>query len=258
MAFDGSARTYDDDFSHHTLAAWLRQRTWARLDTHFRPGMRVLELGCGTGVDALHLAERGVEVIATDTSPAMLREVDAKAHAAGLAIRTQILDMNDPATWRDLGLVDGAYSNFGALNCTRAWGALFAWLGQQIRPGGVFACGVMGPFCLWETAWHALHGDFRTATRRWSGQRIATLADGAQIPVFYPAANSLCRAARPYFVQRRALCGLGVALPPSDVYPVIEKRPRLTGFLVQCEASLAPRFPWRAWGDHYWLEMERI
>ena len=38
------------------------QAVWRRLDDGFGPGDRVLELGCGTGEDAVHLAQRGVRV----------------------------------------------------------------------------------------------------------------------------------------------------------------------------------------------------
>ncbi len=255
MSFDGSASTYDEDFTARPLAAWLRARAWSRLDALFVPGMRVLELGCGTGEDAAHLAARGVEVIATDVSQAMLATTRAKAEH--LPLQTAYLDLNEPRTWADFGPLDGVYSNFGALNCTRAWGALAAWLGRQMPPGGAVALGVMGPFCAWESAWHGLHGDAATATRRWRGESLAVLADGARLPVYYPTPGRLRAAWRPLF-RGRALLGLGVALPPSDIYPVIERRPRLARFLVQCEAALAPRFPWRAWGDHYWLELERV
>ena len=42
------------------------------LEKAFRPGDRVLEIGCGTGVDACFLAERGVKVLACDSSPQMI------------------------------------------------------------------------------------------------------------------------------------------------------------------------------------------
>ena len=45
---------------------------WRWLDTAFQPGEQVLELSCGTGEDALHLAEQGVRILATDPSAGML------------------------------------------------------------------------------------------------------------------------------------------------------------------------------------------
>jgi len=45
-----------------------RGQVWSVIDSLFRPGDRVLDLGCGTGDDALHLAERGVDVEGIDAS----------------------------------------------------------------------------------------------------------------------------------------------------------------------------------------------
>ncbi|HEY1015278.1 MAG TPA: methyltransferase domain-containing protein, partial [Herpetosiphonaceae bacterium] len=88
-AFDTVAERYDGDFTSRRLGGWLRAAVWRRLGAAFRPGDRALELGCGTGEDALWLARRGVAVTATDVSPGMLRVAAAKARAAGLADRIE-------------------------------------------------------------------------------------------------------------------------------------------------------------------------
>lgn len=58
---------------------------WARrvemLASHIRPGMRILELGCGTGYFTKKLAETGASVTAIDISPDLLK-VAAAEHAA--------------------------------------------------------------------------------------------------------------------------------------------------------------------------------
>ena len=48
-----------------------------------KAGERVLELNCGTGEDAVHLARRGVRVLATDNSPRMLAAARSKIARAG-------------------------------------------------------------------------------------------------------------------------------------------------------------------------------
>lgn len=54
-------------------------------------GLRILDLGCGTGHHAGELASRGAEVIGIDADPAML----AKAHADHPAVRFVHLDAAD-------------------------------------------------------------------------------------------------------------------------------------------------------------------
>ncbi|MBC8099557.1 MAG: class I SAM-dependent methyltransferase, partial [Armatimonadetes bacterium] len=175
MVFNPLAQTYDHDFTDAPIARWLRGRVQARLTQHFPPGARVLELGCGTGEDAAYLAARGVRVLATDASPAMLDAARRKNQASAL-VDYALLDLAHlpEADW---GQFDGAYANFGVLNCLADWRPLAAWLAARIVPGGVIAFGVMSPYCAWEVAWYAAHGDFRTATRRWRRSAAFTPPD---------------------------------------------------------------------------------
>jgi hypothetical protein len=104
---------------------------------------------------------------------------------------------------------------------------------------------VMPPFCLWESAWYALHGDIAKATRRWR-PCVASVA-GAELPVWYPSARHLARAFRPRFVMR-AVDGLGAVLPPPYV------RHAAPDWL----AELDRRMPFSyLWADHYIAVLER-
>ena len=57
-----------------------------------RPG-RVLELGCGTGADALWLARQGFEVTAVDSSPTALERARTRAELAGVLARFVLADV---------------------------------------------------------------------------------------------------------------------------------------------------------------------
>jgi len=67
------------------------------------PPGRALDLACGTGRNALWLAERGWSVTAVDGSPAAIEIL--RQRAAGLRIETQVADFEDggfaiePAHW---------------------------------------------------------------------------------------------------------------------------------------------------------------
>lgn len=267
--FDPLAAAYDQTFTETAIGRYLRARVQARLDSHFQAGAAVLELGCGTGADALHLAGRGVRVLATDASPAMLDLTRAKA-AGNPLVQVERLDLRAlPARtpWPPLhegqGLraradFDGAFANFGPVNVLDDWQPLAAWLAQQIRPGGIVGLGVMGPLCLWEMGWHGLHGDLQTAFRRLKG-RASFQAVGmiAPLTVYYPTVGRLERNFAPHF-RRIHLEAVGLFLPPGDVYGVIEKRPRLLKLLTALEDRCARFAPLAHLADHYWIEFERV
>lgn len=259
MSFDVAATTYDTDFSHTAIGLWLRQRIQQRLAALFSPQQIVLEIGCGTGEDALWLAQHGIHVWATDASLSMLEITQRKVAEAGLAdyVTCRQLDLNELPQWEDAPLFDGVFSNFGPVNCTNDYTGLRDFLAQHVRIGGKIGLGVMSPFCLWETLWHGLHLDFKTAFRRFNRQQEAVLADGSSLMVYYPSARQLAAAFGSAFTLQ-SMVGVGVWLPPSDVFGVVEARPALMNRLFHLERHTAHIWPFKTWADHYWLEMIRV
>lgn len=248
--FDPLAPDYDTTFTHSSIARFLRGRVHARLQAHFSAGAQVLELGCGTGEDARWLAARGVSVLATDASPAMLAAAQSK-NADMPGIRYELLDLHNLPSGL-AGPFDGALASFGPVNVLADRRPLARWLAARIRPGGVVGLGVMGPLCPWEIVWHGAHLNFRTATRRLRGAASFATASG-QIPIFYPTLRQITAEFAPDFRPVFAL-GLGVFLPPSDVYGIIERHPRWLRLLITLEGWWSP--PHLA--DHYWIELVRV
>jgi len=165
-AFDGIAWRYDELWTCSTVGRLQRDAVWRRLDTLFRPEDELLDLGCGTGEDAIHLEGLGMKVLALDASPEMVRVARARgAHALALSIENL-------ASIK--GHFDGAISNFGAFNCVDDLKAVRSSLAQLILPGGYLAICVLGRFCVWETLWYLLHGRPRKAFRRLRSGRVST------------------------------------------------------------------------------------
>ncbi len=218
-AFDAIAPTYDTMWTGAFIGALQRRQVWQELDSAFRPGERVLEIGCGTGVDAVHLAQAGLLVHATDISMSMLGVARQRIEREGLSRRITL----DHRAVEDLiqvdmpGPFDGAYSNFGVFNCVQDFHVAASNLRRLIRPGGKLIICLMGRFCLWETAWYLLHGKLQKAFRRLrggNGGSEASLVPGLPIRVFYPSIARLASAFRPSFTLLSS-CGIGVLVPPS-------------------------------------------
>jgi len=218
-AFDAIASTYDTIWTGAFIGTLQRRQVWQELEATFRPGERVLEIGCGTGVDAVHLAQAGLQVHATDISMSMLCVLQQRIEREGLDRRITL----DHRAVEDLvhvdmpGAFDGAFSNFGVFNCVQDLHVAASNLAGLIRPGGKLIICLMGQFCLWETAWYLLHGRLQKAFRRLrggDGGSEASLVPGLPIRVFYPSTARLASAFRPKF-KLLSSCGIGVLVPPS-------------------------------------------
>ena len=169
-AFDGMAQEYDAAFTATRLGRVLREMVWERYESRFAGRERLLEIGCGTGEDAVHLARRGHQVFATDASEEMVRVARYKAEHAGVAHRIQFLCAPMESLGHELAGMrfDGVYSNFGALNCAAYLQTLSAELARHLAPGAPLVFVVMGRHVLWEWAWFLARGEARKAFRRLS------------------------------------------------------------------------------------------
>lgn len=270
-AFDAVASEYDSDFTDSRLGRWLRARVWQILARQFAPGQQVLELTCGTGEDALWLAQRGAHVTATDGSAEMLKIAVAKAEETGLRHRVtfHVLSLQDLTgqgvdALRHLATAngqspapppfDGVYSNFGGLNTVSDWRPLARALSEMVRPGGKVVLVPMGPFCPWEIGWHLLHGQLRAAFRRF-GDNARARVGTTTIPVWYPGSRRLRRHFQPWFRHQESH-SLGLWLPPTYLAHLVERWPRLFHRLDRIERATSRLT--RGWGDHYITVFERV
>jgi len=84
-----SPKTYDRGIQLLTLGK-LRRAHQQILSEHIQPGMRVLEIGCGTGALAVQMAEQSTQVVGVDISPQMLGAAAARVKARNLQDRISL------------------------------------------------------------------------------------------------------------------------------------------------------------------------
>ncbi len=58
-----------------------------------KPGMKILDMGCGEGRHAIELAKRGYQVTGVDISPALIKAASARAQQLGLEIDFRVDDI---------------------------------------------------------------------------------------------------------------------------------------------------------------------
>jgi SAM-dependent methyltransferase len=276
-AFDACAARYDNEFTGSLIGRLQREAVWRCLDGVFPSGSRILDLGCGTGADAIHFAQRGVAVEAVDLSQAMIAETQRKIAAAGLSgsIAASVCAIEDLKTWDRQSCLstqahpgkqhespkrgateaateenrqdclsharfDGALSNFGALNCVPELRPVAAALGRLIRPGGHLALCLISRFCLWEIVFYGVQGRFAKAARRWSNDGRASGSVGAatQFPVYYRTVREIAGAFRPEFRLEHHY-GIGITVPPTYVEIHARRLPQLTKLAAKIDRAIA-------------------
>jgi len=254
-AFDGLAHEYDAEFTVTSLGSVLRAMVWDRYESCFAGRERLLEIGCGTGEDAIHLARRGHRVVATDASAQMVHLAQAKAERAGVTDRIRFLCLPMENLARELAgeAFDGTYSNFGAVNCTSQLGESIQGLAALLKPRAPLVWVVMGRYVPWEWAWYLARGEARKAFRRLRPAGV----EWRGLTITYPSPSILHRALRPYFTSRGAR-SLGFALPPSYAGQWLERSPRSLAALTRLERAAQQWSPCASLADHYILEADRL
>jgi ubiquinone/menaquinone biosynthesis C-methylase UbiE len=257
--FDAVASRYDETFTTSVIGRAQRGAVWRELAKTFRSGDHILEIGCGTGVDACFLAERNIRVVACDLSVQMIDVATHKIQQRGLQklIRPLVLRAEDITDLPAGELFDGAFSNFGALNCVDDLTRVSRSLARLLKPGATAVLCWMGPCCMWEMLWYLGQWNTGKAFRRFKPEGISVrIANGAFVHVQYPSAATLARAFAPEF-HVKSVRGIGIAVPPS----YLESWARRHRYLLQrCEQldSWLGAFPGiRSIGDHVLVRLQR-
>lgn len=257
-AFDAAADRYACATARSPVLAAMRALTRRALACRLRPGSRVLEIGCGPGLDAVALARAGYRVTAIDWSPKMVALARERIAAALCAHR---------ATARLLGLhqldalppegFEAVFSNLGAFNCAPDLETVAASVAGRLRPGGLVVASVMGRLCPWDWVLSLARGRWRRAFVRLHRPPVAVPFHGHTVWTRYYTPAAFVRAfARAGFVLD-ALRSLALFTPPPYLDGWARRHPRLVATLLALDTRLAARPILRQFGDHFLVVLRR-
>jgi SAM-dependent methyltransferase len=241
-AYDSLAPSYD---AHLASAQWVRDRLWARLDGLFAPGARVLDVTAGTGLDAQHLAGRGVRVVALDLSGQMLAQLRARCPE----IETHMADFNQLE--RDFvggARFDGLISTFAGLNTSADLAPFARSAARLLRPGGMLFVHLLNRWPLLDGLRQWARGQWRTAWATFASNRRLVKVSGSRVQHYAYSPSKLYRNvfASNFHLSRIEAQGL--------IRPVNGGWGRgLEGW----ERALAHRFPFHSLGTFFSLELVR-
>ena len=256
-AFSSQATVFDALDKANPVIRWMRHRVQQHVLRFAKPGGRVLELNCGTGIDALFFAEKGFTVHATDNAPGMLQELDKKKENSSYASRitAQRLSFNE---LEKLGRekFDHVFSDFGGLNCANDLSSVLKKIPPLLEPDGRITLVIMPPVCPWEML-QFFKGNFHLARRRFSKSGAGSNVEGTSFKTWYYFPSYVHKALK-NDCRLLALEGLASVCPPPYMENFAKRFPRTLRFLQRWDERLCALPPFRSWADHFIITLEKI
>jgi ubiquinone/menaquinone biosynthesis C-methylase UbiE len=264
IAFDEIAAAYDTVEAGNPIFRWMRRRVQNAALSIFERDGRILEVGCGTGTDALFLAEHGHRVIALDPSAEMVGLASEKILLAGFSDAVEFLQagaerIEEFVTLYGAASFDGIFSNFGALNCLADLQRFARGAARLLRPGGAMLLNIMPPICPWEIGYYLFKRQPAEAFRRWRGRSgtrgISVNVGHQEIQTYYHTRATVVAAFLHSFEIEKQFA-LGVLTPPPYLQG-IARHQKFFSVLLNCEKVMAGWPLLRNWGDHVVMIFKR-
>ena len=255
------AATYDRVEGRNEISERVRATTLQAALGVFGPGDRVLELGCGTGRDAVALARRGVQVVATDVSPDMVRMTASRAAHEGMQGKVTALVLSAAEAAELEGPFEGAFSNGAVLNLEPDLPRVGRGLARGIREGGFVVLTAANRFSLFELGVYPLALRPRKAFRKLGGPvpiPISREGFGRRyaVPTRFLTPRELRRVFGDAF-EVRTLRGLQVVTPPWNFVDLARRFHGAVEPLVRFEDAVGSWRVLRAAGAIYLYVLRR-
>jgi len=258
QAFDSVAADYDGPRGNNPLIQDMRNEMWRSLDATFPKGSRLIDLGCGTGLDAVRMAHIGHRVTATDWSSQMVERTRKRAAREQVSENVQALAVGAHELQRLAGnqAFDGAYSNLGALNCVPELSGVAYECARLLKPGGALVFTIIGRVCPWEIAYYLSKGRWARVMVRYARALVPVGMNNHTIWTRYYQPREFYRAFRKHFTltHYRGLC---VFAPPPYLTWMHERHAAAYDRLWRLDRKVAAWPLLRAMGDHFLMVMRK-
>lgn len=251
-AFTRQSVQYDDYEKNNPILYWMRKQVWQHVEIFLKPNSHILELNSGTGIDAVHFAQLGHHVHATDISDGMLLQLENKIRQHQL--EKQITFQQCSFTKLDQmprQQFDYIFSNFGGLNCIEDLKIVTQHLPRLLKASGIVTWVILPRICPWEILM-ALKGHLKLAARRFKKGGSSAHIEGVHFKCFYHSPASVIRAIGGNFKLLK-LQGLASWSPPPYLDDFAKKYPRAYRSLTWIDEKASSFFPFNRCADHFIL-----
>lgn len=260
-AFDSAAEEYDFTISNNYINTWIRERSINELLQFVGRDDTLVEIGCGTGAEAIIISRRVGRIVATDISPKMIDLLRIKIRAKGLSGKifpalVRASEISKIIKYTEGNRATAAYSFNGALNCEPNLSRFVDELDSVLQEGGHFVCTIRNSLCLAEVLSHAAVLQFdRMAPRK--NQPVMVSVGGIDIPSFYYSPGTFAKNFTQKFKLRK-LIGLPAILPPAYLSDYYVKFKRVSSILEKTELLVSSRFPFNRLGDQTLFVFQKL
>ncbi len=257
-SFDKIAGEYDVKDNANEILQWMRNIVHKIYLNNFCPGDKILELNCGTGVDAVFLAQNGMNITATDISSNMVNIAQNRAKNARLEdrISVQTLSFSEISAIDKTGF-DGVISNFGGLNCINDFEKLSSDLTAKLKPGRKFIAVVMNKFCPWEIFYYMLKLDFKNAFRRFNKNGTEAELNGSKVKTFYFFPKEFGNKFSKHFIIEK-IYALAYYTPPPYMFGMYKRLKPLVKLFMKLDELVKGIYPLNRMGDHFIIVMKGL
>jgi SAM-dependent methyltransferase len=260
-AFDQIASSYDETFTYTEVGKKQRNIVWNYLertlpaDAH----LDILELNCGTGEDALFLANRGNMVTATDVSEEMLNITNEKILKNGLEkqVQTQKVDIEEFNASIFDKKFDLIFSNFDGLNCVDegVLGKLSNEFKVLLNVKGRIILVLMPRFCLWESIYFITKLKLNESLRRSRAGYTTAKVKGSDVKTFYYSPSIIAKKFSNNFIVKKII-PIGFFIPPSYLNNYFTKKKRALNLLTSLDGGSSHFSFLSKAADHFLIDME--
>lgn len=259
--FDKIAQSYDSLFTETVIGKLQRNIVWNYLDENFYADdhLKVLELNCGTGEDAVFFARKGFRVTATDVSDGMLKVTEDKIKRFGFHSQVEVkkADINNPADLNFDKNFDLVFSNFGGLNCIgkNSLEELSKTLKNKLNKHGRIIFVIMPKLCLWESFYFLTKLKPASVFRRRASKPINVQLNGSSVATYYHSPSNI----KKMFAKNFKLINVkpvGIFIPPSFLNDYFSKRNKTLTLLNKMENKAGRTTFLSNFSDHFLIDME--
>lgn len=252
-SFDVAAQNYDSDFTHTEIGKLQRHLVYENLQKHLKNSATILEINCGTGEDAIWLANQNFEVTATDISEKMIAVAKVKTNLENLNF--QVLDINN--IHQESKKYDIIFSNFGGLNCLNQseLQTFFKSASEIISEKGKISLVIMPKNTIWEQFYFLMKFDFKNAFRRKKEVAYANV-NGEKVATYYYNPKEIVHLCQANF-EILEVKPIGFFIPPSYLEPFFKNKKMLLKGLAFLENRIKNWSFLSKYADHYIITLQK-